>query len=143
MTFETSNQDLHLHFVFLNCHLFSETFSTNGFYNISSVLTKQCSWLDRFEAFQNVFFPKRLRIFPSPNLILKFPYLFHRVKTGHVYLTVLQHVFSLMEIENQSIIESLIKMVTAIKEAVHSLSSISVVNSTHHKVQNMYKGKKF
>ena len=116
-----------LQFVYLNCHLFSETFSTKSFYNISFVLTKQCDWLDRFEALKNVFFPKRLRVFPSPNSILRFYQLTQRVKTGHVYLTILQYVFSLMEIENQNIIETLINMVTEFKQTAHSLSSVSVV----------------
>ena len=128
----------------INCKefcFFSETLCAKGFYNINSILTKRRSFPDRVEAFKNIFYPKNLRIFPSPNSILKFPHLTHRVKTGHVFLTILQYVFSLMEIENQSIIESFIFMVTEIKEAVHNLSSVSVVNSSHHNAQSLYRGK--
>ena len=120
---------------------FSETLCTTSFYNINSVVTKRRSFPNRVEEFRNIFFPEHLRIFPSPNSILRFPQLIHRVKTGHVYLTMLQYVFSLMEMENQSIIESLIKMVIEIKKAVHNLSSVYVVNTTHHNAQSLFKGK--
>ena len=113
------------------------------FYNILSVFTKKCSLSDRVGTFKNVFSPKNLHNFPSPSSILQLPNLTKGAKTGYVYLTILQHVFSLMEIENQNIIESLIIMVTEIKETVHSLSSISVVNSTHHSALSLFKGKHF
>ena len=130
----------------LNCNdfcCFTETLCAESFYNINSILTKRRSFPDRVEAFRNIFFPENLRIFPSPYSIWKFPHLTDRVKTGHVYSKVLQHIFSLMEIKNKTFIESLIKMVTEIKQAAHNLSSVSVVNSTHHNAQSLYKGKCF
>ena len=134
-----------MHYQF-NCnefYFFPETLCTNSFYNINSILTKRRSLPDRVEAFKNIFFPENLRIFPSPNLILKFPFLAKKVKTGHVYLAVLKDLCSLLKIKNQNIIESLIKMFTEIKQKVQSLLRVSVVNSTHHNAQSLFKGKCF
>ena len=105
-------------------------------------MTKKCSLSDRAEAFKNIFFPENIRVFPSPNSILRFPHLTHKVATGHAYIIVLQYIFALMEIQNQNVIESLIHMVTEIKQTVQRLASVSVVNNTHHNPQNLYKGEK-
>ena len=58
-------------------------------------------------------------------------------------MTVLQYVISLMEIENKNVIESLINMVTEIKQTAQSLTTVSVVNNTYHEAQNLYVGKIF
>ena len=58
-------------------------------------------------------------------------------------MTVLQYVISLMEIENKNVIESLINMVTEIKQTVQSLTTVSVVNNTYHEAQNLYVGNIF
>ena len=58
-------------------------------------------------------------------------------------MTVLQYVISFMEIENKNVIESLINMVTDIKQTVQSLTTVCVVNNTYHEAQNLYVGKIF
>ena len=124
--------------------MFSGTLCASSFYNISSALTEKCSWLDRYETFKNVIFPKSTRIFPSPNSVLRFRYLFSKkVKTGHINMAVSQYALSLMEIENKNVIDSLIHIVTEIKQTVQSWTSVSVVNNTHHVAQNLYAGKIF
>lgn len=137
-----SNISNNLVVVIVSILSFSEALPATSFYKISSVLTKKCSLTDRAEAFKNIFFPKKIRIFPSPNSILRFPYLTNKVATGHVYVIVLQYIFALMEIQNQNVVESLNNMVIDIKQTVQSLTTVSVVNNTRHQAQNRYKGEK-